>query len=741
MEKREDGITIQGVASTVIYQNPENGYAVLRVDVAGETVTCVGCMPGISPGEELELTGRWKEHTSYGQQFQADYVVRRLPTGTAAIFRYLAAGSLKYVGPAKAREIVDRFGSRTLEVLENDPLRLAEIRGISEKRAAEIGEAFRRQICLRRLMEMLNQYGVRPFVAVQMYHHAGEQAIEMVRENPYVLTAFGAEFFEADAMALDMGFEGDSPQRMEAALLFELAHNMNNGHVFLPRRKLVEATAQLLDTQTEPVEEALSVLYETGDVILEEVAGQEARYLEELYRAERDAAVRLTEMAGNTAFPDERTHQLIDRIEREQAVVYSQGQRTAVEKAASNRVMVLTGGPGTGKTTCVRGILALFDHMHVRTLLCAPTGRAAKRLSEVCRREAATIHRMLGVTPGEGETLRFDHNEDDPLECDAVIVDETSMVDILLFSSLLRALPPGCRLILVGDADQLPSVGPGNVFGDVIRSGAVCTVRLTEIFRQAESSKIVRTAHQINGGTVPEWKNEGGDLFFLRRSDVNRAAETVLELCRERLPENMGIPMGEIQVLCPSRKQELGTENLNRRLQEALNPPDKGKREKSWGDFVFREGDKVMQTRNDYDIMWKSPDGRVVGNGVFNGDVGVIRAIDQQRETVTVDYDDKQVSYMFEQLGELEPAWALTVHKAQGSEYRAVVLVCLDASPRLLTRSVLYTAITRARELLVIVGNEGILTRMVENNRRSRRYSGLRARLADGLLTPPDRIQ
>ncbi|MBR6950707.1 MAG: ATP-dependent RecD-like DNA helicase [Oscillospiraceae bacterium] len=741
MEKREDGITIQGVASTVIYQNPENGYAVLRVDVAGETVTCVGCMPGISPGEELELTGRWKEHTSYGQQFQADYVVRRLPTGTAAIFRYLAAGSLKYVGPAKAREIVDRFGSRTLEVLENDPLRLAEIRGISEKRAAEIGEAFRRQICLRRLMEMLNQYGVRPFVAVQMYHHAGEQAIEMVRENPYVLTAFGAEFFEADAMALDMGFEGDSPQRMEAALLFELAHNMNNGHVFLPRRKLVEATAQLLDTQTEPVEEALSVLYETGDVILEEVAGQEACYLEELYRAERDAAVRLTEMAGNTAFPDERTHQLIDRIEREQAVVYSQGQRTAVEKAASNRVMVLTGGPGTGKTTCVRGILALFDHMHVRTLLCAPTGRAAKRLSEVCRREAATIHRMLGVTPGEGETLRFDHNEDDPLECDAVIVDETSMVDILLFSSLLRALPPGCRLILVGDADQLPSVGPGNVFGDVIRSGAVCTVRLTEIFRQAESSKIVRTAHQINGGTVPEWKNEGGDLFFLRRSDVNRAAETVLELCRERLPENMGIPMGEIQVLCPSRKQELGTENLNRRLQEALNPPDKGKREKSWGDFVFREGDKVMQTRNDYDIMWKSPDGRVVGNGVFNGDVGVIRAIDQQRETVTVDYDDKQVSYMFEQLGELEPAWALTVHKAQGSEYRAVVLVCLDASPRLLTRSVLYTAITRARELLVIVGNEGILTRMVENNRRSRRYSGLRARLADGLLTPPDRIQ
>ena len=741
MGNRDDGITIQGVASAVIYQNPENGYAVLRVDVAGETVTCVGCMPGISPGEELELTGRWKDHTAYGQQFQADFVVRRLPTGTAAIFRYLAAGSLKYIGPAKAKEIVDRFGNRTLEVLENEPGRLAEIRGISGKRAAEIGEAFRRQICLRRLMELLNQYGVRPFVAVQMYHHVGEQAMEMVRDNPYLLTAYGAEFFEADAMALDMGFEGDSPQRMEAALLFELTHNMNNGHVFLPRRKLVEATAQMLDTQIEPVEEALCVLCETGDVIMEEIAGQEACYLEEIYRAERDAAVRLTDMAENTAFPDERTRQMIDRVEKEQGVFYSQGQRTAVEQAACNRVMVLTGGPGTGKTTCVRGILALFDLLRIRTLLCAPTGRAAKRLSEVCRRDAATIHRMLGVLPGDGDTMIFDHNEENPLSCDAVIVDETSMVDILLFSSLLRALPSGCRLILVGDADQLPSVGPGNVFGDVIRSGIICTVRLTEIFRQAEESKIVRTAHQINAGTVPEWKNEAGDLFFLRRSDVTRAEETVLELCRERLPEKMGIPFEEIQVLCPSRKQTLGTENLNRRLQETLNPPDKGKKEKSWGDFIFREGDKVMQTRNDYDIMWKSPDGRIAGNGVFNGDVGVIRAVDHQRETVTVDFEDKQVSYLFEQLGELEPAWALTVHKAQGSEYRAVILVCLDASPRLLTRGVLYTAVTRARQLLVIVGSDGVVARMVENNHRSRRYSGLRARLADGLPVPPERIQ
>ena len=735
MDRNEETVILTGTAAALIYQNPENGYAVLRLDTGEDTVTCVGCMPGISPGEELELTGRWTAHTAYGEQFRAETVIRRLPTGPAAIFRYLATGAVKHVGPALAREIVDRFGAETLEILEDEPEKLAEIRGISAKRAEKIGEEFRKQISLRRLMETLNQYDIKPFVAVQLYRYLGNDALETVRENPYILTSFGAEFFEADNMALEMGFDGDSPERMEAALLFELTHNLNNGHTFLPREKLLAATAQLLEAEVVPLEEALAVLCETGEVVLDRVAGVDACYLEHMFRAERDAAVRLLDRAADTAWPEESMEKLIRKVEDEQGVTYSDSQRKAVEMATHNRVMVLTGGPGTGKTTCVRAFLALFDRLRLRTLLCAPTGRAAKRMSEVCGREAATIHRMLGTTMGEDGKPVFTHNEDDPLGCDAVIVDETSMVDIQLFSSLLRALPDGCRLILVGDADQLPSVGAGNVFGDIIRSGAVCTVRLTEIFRQAQESKIVRAAHRINEGQLPDLKNAGGDLFFLKRSDPSRAEETVLELCRSRLPENMGIPFSEIQVLCPSRKNALGTENLNRSLQGALNPPDRGKKEKAYGDFVFREGDKVMQTRNDYDIMWKTPDGLSVGSGVFNGDIGIIREIDYQRETVTVDYEDKRVDYLYEQLGDIEPAWALTVHKAQGSEYTAVILVCLDAPSRLLTRSVLYTAVTRAKKLLIIVGNDAAVEQMVSNDRRTRRYSGLRARLAEGPAT------
>ena len=453
MDRNEEIVVLTGTAAALIYQNPENGYAVLRLDTGEDTVTCVGCMPGISPGEELELTGRWTAHTAYGEQFRAETVVRRLPTGPAAIFRYLATGAVKHVGPALAREIVDRFGAETLEILENEPEKLAEIRGISAKRAEKIGEEFRKQICLRRLMETLNQYDIKPFVAVQLYRYLGNDALETVRENPYVLTAFGAEFFEADNMALEMGFDGDSPERMEAALLFELTHNLNNGHTFLPREKLLAATAQLLEADVIPLEEALGVLCETGEVVLDRVAGVDACYLEHMFRAERDAAVRLLDRAADTAWPEEPADKLIRKVEEEQGVTYSDSQRKAVEMAARNRVMVLTGGPGTGKTTCVRGFLALFDRLRLRTLLCAPTGRAAKRMSEVCGRDAATIHRMLGTTMGEDGKPVFTHNEDNPLGCDAVIVDETSMVDIQLFSSLLRALPDGCRLILVGDAD------------------------------------------------------------------------------------------------------------------------------------------------------------------------------------------------------------------------------------------------------------------------------------------------
>ena len=729
MEEENGLITIEGTAAVLIYQNPENGYAVLRLETEDGLVTAVGCMPGISPGEDLILKGKWIVHPSYGEQFKAEWAQRRMPVGAAAIFRYLATGSIKHIGPSKAKDIVNKFGDDTLDIIENHPEKLAEIRGISEKKAREISTSFRRQVSLRRLMEFLSQYGIKPYVAIQLYHQLGDISIETVRDNPYILIEFGAEFFESDAMALEMGFEGDCPQRVEAAVMFELSHNLNNGHTFLPYSKLIAATNQLIEAGEDVVVEALEVLCETGHIVRCEVAGQDACYLYDIFDAEQYTARRISDMASNTAFSYENAENLIERVEREQGVTYSEGQRLAVTLAASDPVLVLTGGPGTGKTTSVRAILALFDMLGLDTTLCAPTGRAAKRMSEVCGREAATIHRLLGAMMGENGDLTFEHDESDPLETDAIIVDESSMIDINLMASLLHALKPGCRLVMVGDADQLPSVGPGNVFSDIIRSEVVNTVRLTEIFRQAQESKIVRSAHMINSGVTPDLKNSNGDFFFLKRTDNQRAADTIISLCTERLPKNMGISPSEIQVLSPTRRHELGTQNLNKLLQNALNPLTDGKKEKEYGEFLYREGDKVMQIRNNYDIMWKTLDGLHQGTGVFNGDVGVISAIDYQREIVTVEYDDKRVEYLYEQLNELEPAYAMTVHKSQGSEYGAVILAASDSAPQLQVRSVLYTAVTRAKKLLIIVGDDNVIARMVSNDRRTRRYSGLRARL------------
>ncbi len=722
---------IYGTVVTVIFQNAENGYTVLRLETEDGLVTAVGCMPGAAVGEELVLQGTWTTHTSYGEQFKAELAQRRMPEGANAIFRYLATGAIKYIGPAKAKEIVDMFGDDTLNIIENSPERLAEIRGISEKRAREIGNMFRRQISLRRLMEYLSAYSIIPAVALGLYRAFGDDAIDAVKNNPYILTMYGAEFFEADAMALQIGFEGDCPERVEAAILFELSHNLNNGHTFLPHKKLVDATDKLIGAGTEIIEESVSALCEGGYIIEDGIAGLDACYLAEIYEAEKNTAEILSDMARNTSFAYSDAETLIEKVQEQQGVVYSEGQRRAVELAASNRVLVLTGGPGTGKTTSVRAILTLFDIMQLKTALCAPTGRAAKRMSEVCLRDAATIHRLLGAMVSGDDKLVFEHDEADPLDADAVIVDEASMIDINLMDSLMRALKPGCRLVLVGDANQLPSVGPGNVFSDIIRSEKICTVKLTEIFRQAQESKIVRSAHQINSGKIPELKNSGGDFFFLRRCESDRAAETVLSLCAERLPDKMGFSRDDIQVLTPTRKYETGTENLNKALQNVLNPAKEGKKEKEYGNFIYREGDKVMQIRNNYDIMWKTPDGRTAGMGVFNGDIGKIIAIDYQHETVTVDYDDKRVDYLYEQLGELEPAYAMTVHKSQGSEYNAVVLVLCAGAPQLLARSVLYTAVTRAKKLLVIVGDDNVVSAMVENDRRQRRYSGLRYRLAN----------
>lgn len=730
MEERQLQL-VEGTVASIIFQNEENGYTILRLDSSGEELTVVGEMPGVSPGEYLSVRGGWVRHATYGTQFKAEVVERRLPQGLKEVFHYLSSGAVKGVGKATARLLIEAFGEEALTVIEEEPERLTKIRGISPKRARQISEAFRSQMGMRRMMEFLTQHRLPLTLTSQLYRAYGDVALEVVRSNPYLLVneEFEVPFSEADRIALELGVEGDDPQRLEAGLVFELAHNsLNNGHVFLPRRKLVEATSILLDMPGEPLEECLDTLEMRGEVVCQAVAGQEAVYLPGMYEAECQVARRLEEMSRAQLLSPDGLDKLLRHIQRQQGLAYNSQQLEAVVMAAQRQVMLLTGGPGTGKTTCLRGVLALFDALGLETALAAPTGRAAKRLGELCHAEASTIHRLLetGYDQRSGK-LVFAKGEDDLLSVDAVIVDETSMVDVSLMAALLSALRGECRLVLVGDPDQLPSVGPGNLFADLIRSQTVPTVRLTEIFRQAAQSAIIRSAHMVNSGQLPDLRRSDGDFFFLRRRDSAQALETIVDLCRRRLPERLGIPADQIQVLSPTRRRGTGTKSLNQALQSALNPPAKEKGERRFGDWVFREGDRVMQVKNNYDILWRESGGLSSGMGVFNGDVGRILTIDG--ETVTVDFEGRLVEYTPDMLGELEPAYAVTVHKAQGSEYQAVILAALDGAPMLMTRGVLYTAITRAKELFIVVGDETVVAQMVANNRQTRRYSGLRSRL------------
>ena len=728
---------IEGAVDTVIYQNEENGYTVLKLDVGEEEcVTVVGCMPGVAPGESLWAQGQWMRHPSYGSQFKAEVARRGMPQGEKAIFDYLASGVVRGVGIATARRMVEEFGDAALEVLERAPEKLTAIKGITKKRAESMGEAFRLQMGMRRLLDFLSEHGLPPQLGMPLYRRFGDRAREAVEADPYLLTEgeLSVPFAQADQLAMELGFAEDHPQRVMAGLLFVLTHNLDNGHTFLPRQKLLGAAQALTGVgDPETLTAGLDMLEAAGKVTMDQVAGEDACYLTALWEAETHVAQRIAAMSQNELYCPDHLDAVIDRIQAQQGITYASQQRQAVELAAQRQVMLLTGGPGTGKTTSLRGVLSLFEALGLETALAAPTGRAAKRLGELCQAEGTTIHRLLETRfdPKTGQ-LVFAHKEDDPLKVDAVIVDETSMVDITLMSALLSALREECRLVLVGDPDQLPSVGAGNLLSDLIRSGEVPMVRLTEVFRQAAQSAIIRTAHQVNQGVAPVLKNDSAqDVFFLRRPDPALAEETIVDLVGRRLPENMGIPAHQIQVLSPTRKYAGGTASLNKALQQALNPPAEDKGERKFGPYIFRQGDRVMQVKNNYDVLWKTPDGLEMGMGVFNGDVGHILEVDNRREIVTVDFEGHIVEYSPDMLGELEPAYAMTVHKSQGSEYRAVVLTALDTAPRLLIRGVLYTAITRARELLVIVGEEEVVARMTANNRQSRRYSGLRWRLAE----------
>ena len=729
----QDLIRIEGSVAAVVFQNAENGYTVLRLkDARGETTTVVGTVPDVNVGERLHVEGRWNTHSSYGKQLEIVQLERLMPESRIEILAYLSSHAIRGIGPKIAARIVERFGAESLKIIENEPEKLATVPGISEAKAKEIQESFQSQQGLRHLVEFLSGYRLPTELAVKIYKAYGELSMMAIQDNPYFLTeeGFNAPFAQVDAFALELGFDGDDERRVDAGLLYELSYNSTGGHVFVPEPQLVEATAAFLRLPQQTVQAGLERLNAQERIVLDPIASLRAVYLPAYGRAERYLARRLTDMVrGKVSLPANLTKAVAD-IEAAQGIEYAALQKDAIRAAAGEKLLIVTGGPGTGKTTTLRGILDLFEQMRLKTFLAAPTGRAAKRLTELTGRDASTIHRLLevDVSPETGDMV-FVHNEHNPLVCDAVIVDETSMVDLLLMYDLVQALPERCRLILVGDPDQLPSVGAGNVFSDLIRSETIPTVRLTEVFRQARESLIVMNAHRVNRGELPELREKKKDFFFLQRASDEAVCQTVTDLCARRLPQNMGFQPEDVQVLSPTRKGETGTGALNRLLQQTLNPPGPDKNEKRHGDFVFREGDRVMQIRNNYDIIWNKVGSSGMGSGIFNGDVGTICSIDNKAQSVTIRFDDREAVYAYDMLSQLEPAYAMTVHKSQGSEYRAVVLCAWRGTPLLLSRSILYTAITRARELLIVVGDAGVVEYMVNNDKKQKRFSGLKWRL------------
>ena len=722
--------SITGAVDSIVYSRDATGYAVLRVTADdGAAITMVGCIPRPVPGETIAANGRWIVHPSFGKQFEVADFERTLPASANALLAYLKSGTLPGVGNVTAKLLLEKFGADILDIIETNPEKLTAVKGISKKRALDIGRAFSEQNIVRRLIEFLSSHKLPPNHALNLYKHYGSDAMTRLKENPYILVSFDLTFEMADTLAHNLGIAPDSFIRQKAGVLYELRYNLDQGHCYIPFDKLCTVTCALLGLEGIDIGEAIDILTIDGYIIRENVRGKDACYLAEIYNAECYIAERALQLSASEPKITNHLNEYIENVERGLNLTLESLQREAVSVAAKSSLFVLTGGPGTGKTTTVRAIVELLEYLGLKVGLAAPTGRAAKRMSDVTGRDAVTIHRFLGFSPcGETGGFAFYHNAETPLPHDAVIVDETSMVDVPLMSALLEALRDDARLILVGDADQLPAVGPGNVLNDFLLCDRIDSVRLTEIFRQAAGSKIVTGAHAVNAGKLPDLSNNG-DLFCLGRLDSDDAVSTVVDLVNQRLPENMGIPSAQIQVLTPTRRGQCGTYHLNEVLQQALNPPLPEKNEHRIGHTIFRESDRVMQIKNNYELMWNTESGDS-GVGVFNGDVGQLVAIDKQTEHATVRYDDGHIiRYPFEKLFELELAYAMTVHKAQGSEYPAVIFTHMPCAKTLMTRRVLYTAMTRARDLLVMVGDKRVLGEMAAAGKKIARYSGLSERL------------
>ena len=722
----------EGVVEKISYRNDENGFTVAQVKLeGGERLAAVGAMPMLLAGERAAFEGELVEHREYGRQIRVSWVESIRPESLDGIEKYLASGMIRGVGPATARLIVESFGPRTLDVLESESQRLTEVPGIGEKRAAMIAASFLEHNQMRGAMMFLQKYGLTPAMAARVYRAYGERTESVARENPYRLAdeVEGVGFKTADRMALAMGFSLSSEFRLQSGLRYALNEAANaSGHMYLPLTILVERARQMLGADEDLIDNALRALILSGGLEAEDIDGETAVYLPWYHEAETDAAFRLTRLlrsfeGGGEAGLAERA---VAEVEEEEAMRLCAEQREAVEAVEREGVLIITGGPGTGKTTTLKCILRLLDELGGAEL-CAPTGRAAKRMSEATGRPARTIHRLLEYAGEEGRFLR---NEQEPLDCAAVVVDEMSMVDIFLFRALLRALRPGTRLVMVGDKDQLPSVGAGNVLKDMLESGAVPSVTLTEVFRQAASSMIVRNAHRINRGEYPEVRTRDTDFFLERRESMRTAVDSVVQLVTTRLPRYLGVdPLRGIQVMAPMKRMDAGVYALNAVLQQAINPPAPGKRELRRGETVFREGDKVMQVKNNYDMGWTR--GMEHGLGVFNGDIGYVAAADPHNEELTVAFDDgREALYALADLEELELAYCMSVHKSQGSEFDCVVLPLVSGPRLLMTRNLLYTAVTRARRLVVVVGREACMRAMVDNNYIDRRFSALDKRLA-----------